>query len=164
MTNKEFFLKKFGEEKKIFGRVFAAIPADHHDYKPDAKSKTAVEIAAAIASEFWGLSEVVKKGTLDLSKEEAPKPKAVTEMADMFDGAAVALETTLAGMTDDQWENGPVTMIFPQGKWEAKVGDMCWGMLFDGIHHRGQISTYLRAMGGKVPSIYGPSADSAPQM
>jgi uncharacterized damage-inducible protein DinB len=35
-----------------------------------------------------------------------------------------------------------------------------WDFFFDAIHHRGQLSTYLRPMGGTVPSIYGPSADS----
>jgi uncharacterized damage-inducible protein DinB len=34
-----------------------------------------------------------------------------------------------------------------------------WGFLFDIIHHRGQITTYLRAMGAKVPQVYGPTAD-----
>ena len=39
------------------------------------------------------------------------------------------------------------------------VPEMLWGFLFDAIHHRGQLSSYLRPMGAKVPSIYGPSAD-----
>jgi uncharacterized damage-inducible protein DinB len=43
--------------------------------------------------------------------------------------------------------------------WETSLGDMLFGILFDAIHHRGQLSTYLRPMGAKVPSIYGPSAD-----
>ena len=42
---------------------------------------------------------------------------------------------------------------------EAPLGHMFWIGLFDAIHHRGQLSVYLRPMGGKVPSIYGPSAD-----
>jgi uncharacterized damage-inducible protein DinB len=40
------------------------------------------------------------------------------------------------------------------------VGGLLWLALFDAVHHRGQLSTYIRPMGGKVPSIYGPSADS----
>ena len=40
------------------------------------------------------------------------------------------------------------------------VGGLLWIALFDFIHHRGQLSTYIRPMGGKVPSIYGPSADA----
>ena len=43
--------------------------------------------------------------------------------------------------------------------WEATVGDMLFGFLFDAVHHRGQLSSYLRPMGAKVPSISGPSAD-----
>ena len=43
--------------------------------------------------------------------------------------------------------------------WKAPLGEMMWGLLFDAIHHRGQLSTYIRPMGGKVPSIYGPSGD-----
>ena len=39
------------------------------------------------------------------------------------------------------------------------LGEMLWGFLFDAIHHRGQLSSYLRPMGAKVPSIYGPSGD-----
>jgi len=43
---------------------------------------------------------------------------------------------------------------------EQPVGQFLWLILFDGIHHRGQLSAYMRPMGGTVPSIYGPSADS----
>ncbi len=47
--------------------------------------------------------------------------------------------------------------------WETTIDGFVWGFLFDAIHHRGQLSTYLRPMGGKVPSIYGPSADDSGQ-
>ncbi|QQS22740.1 hypothetical protein IPM19_03870 [bacterium] len=45
-------------------------------------------------------------------------------------------------------------------EWKDKKFKMVWGFFFDAIHHRGQLATYLRAMGAKVPPIYGPSADS----
>jgi hypothetical protein len=45
--------------------------------------------------------------------------------------------------------------------WEAPLGELLWFMFFDAIHHRGQLSTYIRPMGGKVPSIYGPSGDNS---
>ena len=44
--------------------------------------------------------------------------------------------------------------------WEDTIAEFVWGFLFDAIHHRGQLSAYLRAMGGKVPGIYGPSGDT----
>jgi uncharacterized damage-inducible protein DinB len=43
--------------------------------------------------------------------------------------------------------------------WETSLGDMLFGFMFDAIHHRGQLSSYLRPIGAKVPSIDGPSAD-----
>ena len=164
MTNKEFFLKKFSEEKKIFSRVFAAVPADHQDYKPDAKSKTAVELAATIASEISDLALLVKQGVVDHSAGMPERPAAMPEIVALFETGAVSLEEILGTVTDEEWEGKTLTAIYPMGKWESKMFDICWGLLFDVVHHRGQLSTYLRAMGGKVPSIYGPSADSAPQM
>ena len=47
--------------------------------------------------------------------------------------------------------------------WEDTIAQFVWGFLFDAVHHRGQLTTYLRPMGGKVPSIYGPSADDPGQ-
>ena len=47
-----------------------------------------------------------------------------------------------------------------QVAWETRLGDMLFGFLFDAIHHRGQLSSYLRPMGAKVPSIYGESYDA----
>ncbi len=43
---------------------------------------------------------------------------------------------------------------------EQPIGEFLWFILFDAIHHRGQLSTYIRPMGGQVPAIYGPSGDS----
>jgi hypothetical protein len=164
MTNKEFFLKKFGEEKKIFGRVFASVPADHQDYRPDPKSKTAVELAATIASEIADLALLVKQGTVDHSAGIPERPGTMPEIVTLFETGGASLEEVLGTVTDVEWEGKTLTAIYPQGKWESAMFDICWGLLFDVVHHRGQLSTYLRAMGGKVPSIYGPSADSAPQM
>jgi uncharacterized damage-inducible protein DinB len=164
MTNKEFFLKRFAGEKKVFARVFAAVPEEHRDYKPDPKSKTAVELSATIASEIADLAVLVKQGTVDHSAGMPPRPSTMPEIVALFETGATALDAVLASTTDEEWENKTLTAIYPMGKWESKMFDICWGLLFDVVHHRGQLSTYLRAMGGKVPSIYGPSADSAPEM
>ncbi len=44
---------------------------------------------------------------------------------------------------------------------EGPLREILWLLLFDAVHHRGQLSTYIRPMGGRVPSIYGPSADES---
>lgn len=64
-----------------------------------------------------------------------------------------------AKLDDTTWETKARFLVDGNVAWEASLGDMLFGFLFDAIHHRGQLSTYLRPMGAKVPSIYGPSAD-----
>jgi uncharacterized damage-inducible protein DinB len=55
---------------------------------------------------------------------------------------------------------GTVTFYVAKGVLgDMTVSDFAWFMLFDQIHHRGQLAVYVRMAGGKVPSIYGPSAD-----
>jgi uncharacterized damage-inducible protein DinB len=62
-------------------------------------------------------------------------------------------------MPPAKWEQ-QVPMTY-EGKEVMKMSatDTAWGFLVDIIHHRGQLSTYLRPMGAKVPQIYGPTAD-----
>jgi uncharacterized damage-inducible protein DinB len=69
------------------------------------------------------------------------------------------LETRVAKLDNAAWEKPAKFMMGGNPVWQAPLGDMLFGFLFDAIHHRGQLSTYLRPMGAKVPSIYGPSAD-----
>jgi uncharacterized damage-inducible protein DinB len=71
----------------------------------------------------------------------------------------VELEKRLATLDDMAWGEKARFLVDGNVVWETTLGEMLWGILFDAIHHRGQLSTYLRPMGGKVPSIYGPSAD-----
>jgi len=83
------------------------------------------------------------------------------EMAAAYDNHHRALAGKLSGLDDLVW-NRPAWLT--RGEQEIvlrdSVGGLLWLALFDAVHHRGQLSTYIRPMGGKVPSIYGPSADS----
>jgi uncharacterized damage-inducible protein DinB len=76
----------------------------------------------------------------------------------------VEFASHLKNMKDDDWNHAAYLI---QGAKEIllkdTVGGLLWIALFDVVHHRGQLSTYIRPMGGKVPSIYGPSADEAAQ-
>ena len=58
-----------------------------------------------------------------------------------------------------RWEQQIPFMLGGQEVMKASGIDNAWGFLLDSIHHRGQLTTYLRAMGSTVPQIYGPSAD-----
>jgi uncharacterized damage-inducible protein DinB len=71
-----------------------------------------------------------------------------------------ALAEQLQAMDDATWELPGRFLLDGKVIYEFPRRDLAWMLLFDGLHHRGQLSTYLRPMGGRVPSIYGPSGDS----
>jgi uncharacterized damage-inducible protein DinB len=71
------------------------------------------------------------------------------------------LAERLNDLDDEMW-NHPAWLIRGEQEIILKdtIGGLLWLSLFDAVHHRGQLSTYIRPMGGKVPSIYGPSRDA----
>ena len=71
-----------------------------------------------------------------------------------------AIMGTTKKMTSKKWEMKAGMYFGDKLDWESTRGLMAWSFLLDAVHHRGQLSTYIRPMGGKVPSIYGPSGDS----
>ena len=86
-------------------------------------------------------------------------PAAVGESIAAFEKNAEELERRIAKLDDAAWDGKAQFAVDGNVAWETGLGDMLFGFLFDAIHHRGQLSSYLRPMGAKVPSIYGPSAD-----
>jgi len=60
---------------------------------------------------------------------------------------------------EDDWKRTAKLYVGEQLIMEQPLGEFLWYLFFDAIHHRGQLSTYIRPMGGKVPQIYGPSGD-----
>jgi len=105
------------------------------------------------------ISSIATTGVLDFSQGYEPKGVQVKDYPGLAQKNLDQAIKDLQKLSDGDWENGEAKMVWQGGEWKAKKYDMAWGMLFDAIHHRGQLSTYLRAMGAKVPSIYGPSAD-----
>lgn len=164
MTVKELVIKTLADEAPIFERVIKAIPETHRDWKPDPKSKTAIELAATIAGETKILIAFLDKGEFDFANFTRPDDKEPDEIAAVAVAGLRETKEFAEKMTEEQW-NAEARMLMG-GKevgWNQPRGLMLYGMMLDIIHHRGQLSTYLRAMGGKVPSIYGPSADE-PEM
>jgi uncharacterized damage-inducible protein DinB len=158
MTNLEFCIVRRKAEVPAFTRVLKAIPATRLDYRPDPKARTAVELAWVIASEEAALVKLLDTGIVEW-KDERP-PAAVHEIAAVYERSAAAVDARLARLGEPAWDDaGRLLVADGSGAWEDTIGHFVWGFLFDAVHHRGQLSTYLRPMGGKVPSIYGPSAD-----
>jgi uncharacterized damage-inducible protein DinB len=155
MTNKEFFIKIVSEEAPKFRKAIEALPEDKHGHKVHERSREAGNLAAQLALQWKAISGIVKNGAPDFNPHEMG-PQSQADMLAKFDEGMSQLLKDAEAVSEEDWENGEAAM----GEWKDKRGGMAWGFLFDAIHHRGQLTTYLRAMGASVPAIYGPSADA----
>lgn len=158
-----FFADLMDNEAKSTTKVLQAIPNDRRDYKPDDKSRTAWELAKHLATgDIWFLDSICDaqfawdpEGEQKMTADMQTVDDVVAFYAREFPKRTERLRTT-------------------SGEQLAKDADF-FGMMKQpaisfigfannhGIHHRGQLASYLRAMGSKVPSIYGGSADEPMQ-
>jgi uncharacterized damage-inducible protein DinB len=160
MTDRELYVQRTKLEYPKFERVFAALPKERLDYRPHERSPSAAQIVWTLAREHAALCDIVDKGRTDWS--DTP-PRAYDEMVSMFNQSWKRLGDSVARLDDAGWTKKGQMLMGGKVAGEQPVGQFLWGFLFDAVHHRGQLTTYIRPMGGKVPSIYGPSADEAPR-
>jgi len=155
MTNKEFFMSTLKEEAPRFKVAIEALPEDKHGYKVHERAREAGNIAAQLAVQWKAISGILTTGMPNFDPHEMEK-QTKADMVAKLDQGMEQLQKDIEAISDQDWENGDASM---GPNWKDKKYRMAWGFLFDAIHHRGQLATFLRAMGAKVPSIYGPSAD-----
>ena len=151
MDEKTLFTKLWTDESKTTRKVLARIP-EGSDYRPDPKSRTAQEIAWQIVCEEKMLIDALESGKAEWSP--GPLPATMNEVLNAYETQMADVERRWAKLPDARW--GGTLEWFGS---ERPASPMAWSFLFDIVHHRGQITTYLRPMGSKVPQIYGPSAD-----
>jgi uncharacterized damage-inducible protein DinB len=157
MTNREFCIARRKAELPAFVKVLKAIPQDKKGYRADPKARSAAELAWLLATEESELLKLINTGTVEWKESEPPA--GVAEIVTLFERSAAAVQESLAKLTEADWEKKVCFVMADAPPWEDSLSEFVWAFFFDAIHHRGQLSTYLRPMGGKVPSIYGPSAD-----
>ena len=157
MRNHEFFAVRLEHEVPAFLRVLRAVPSDHFGYRPHEKSTSAGDLAWQIASEMVSLIDLLKTGVADY--RPAPRPSGSEEMAVTFEEAAKRAVELARNIDGDRWKSPGKFLMQGQLAWEASVAEIAWGFLFDLVHHRGQLSVYLRLRNVPLPPIYGPTAD-----
>jgi uncharacterized damage-inducible protein DinB len=158
INSREQYLKRFDMEQPTFARVLRALPEDQLSYKPHERSTAAGDLAWQISEEQRVLSGMLATG--DINWETKPRPSTLAEIISAYETNSAALREAVGSSDDEKWDSTARFMFGDQVGGTSTVGDFLWGFLFDMVHHRGQLSAYIRPMGGKVPSIYGPSADS----
>lgn len=156
MDQKALFLQFWEKEAAATRKVLSRIP-EGSDYRPDPKSRCAREIAWLIVREEIVLGEGLEKGALEW--QEVPPPGTMKEVLHVYDRHHDDLTRRLRAAALPVWERKVPFMYQGQEVMSDTGYNSAWGFLLDIIHHRGQLSTYLRPMGSTVPQIYGPSAD-----
>ncbi|MGH7677065.1 MAG: DinB family protein [Gemmatimonadaceae bacterium] len=151
MDEKSLFTDFWTNESKTTSKVLSRIP-DGSTYRPDPKSRTAQEIAWQVVCEEKMIIEALETGKVEWAPPQMPATMKEVQAAYEKQSADIA----------DRWKK------LPDARWSGQLdffgktrpaSPMAWSFLFDIVHHRGQITTYLRPMGSKVPQIYGPSGD-----
>jgi uncharacterized damage-inducible protein DinB len=157
MSTREYYVERFKAEKPTFVRVLRAVPPGEAAYRPHPRSSSAGGLVWLLAGELGDACSLVDRR--EVNYVQTPEPGTLAESLAAYEKNAGELEKRLATLDDAAWGEKARFLVGGNVAWETTLGDMLWGFLFDAIHHRGQLSSYLRPMGAKVPSIYGPSAD-----
>ena len=151
MDEKALFTKFWTSEARTTSRVLARIP-EGSDYRPDPKSRTAKQIAWQIVCEEKMIIEALETGKVEWAPP--PMPATMKEVVERYEEQSAGMPQRWQSLPSEKW-NGPLDFFGTQ----RPASPMAWSFLFDIVHHRGQITTYLRPMGSTVPQIYGPSGD-----
>jgi uncharacterized damage-inducible protein DinB len=143
-------------------KVLAAVQNGNREYKPDPKSRSAWELATHLATaDVWFIDSIVS-GSFVFDREAAKQAEAqFTDAQSVADFYTRTLPEKLDALRKLPGETLSEKISFfgmmemPRVQFIAMANN-------HSIHHRGQLAAYLRAMGSKVPDIYGPSADAEP--
>jgi uncharacterized damage-inducible protein DinB len=155
----DFVASEIEYEMQATLAVMAAVPAERSNYQPDAKSKTALGLCRHLALEDPWLLNSVADGAFTTAPPDDSDACGVMTPADAVARYQKNLPPALGrvrAMSGDQLLN----MIDLMGMVQLPAVNMLSMFGKHTVHHRGQLSAYLRAMGGKIPGIYGPTADT----
>lgn len=161
MTEKEMFLNSYDREFETTVKTLRAYPTDKFDFKPHEKSRSARELVWNFVHEERMILGGGLAGEIIFTTDTAPE--SMDAMIAEYEKLHRDTTEKIRELEDAEF-NVPITMHTGSDKTiDMRRGDAFWLALSDSIHHRGQLSVYIRLAGGKVPSIYGPSADDPGQ-
>ena len=163
MTIAEAFLAEFKNEVATTRKFLERLPEDKLTWKPHEKSKAAGELALHIATTPGQIAQAAIEDEFALPDGGSPQPKSVQEVLDALDESARLVRKILPTFDDAKmagnWrmtKDGQALLALPRMALLRSI------MLNHWYHHRGQFGVYLRLMGCRVPSSYGPSGDEQP--
>lgn len=156
-------LQELEQEAGTTRRVLERVPGDQLGWKPHERSWTLGQLALHVATVPGAIAEIATKPSISVPQFSQPSATSTAELISTLDESIAKAKTLLGGMDDatlaSTWRlmNGDREIFaVPRAVLLRSL------MLNHWYHHRGQLSVYLRQVGARVPSIYGPSADENP--
>ena len=157
------FLREFENEAQTTRRVLERVPADKLSWRPHPKSMSLGELALHVAASPAVISGWCTEDVTNFTGDKTPQPASTADILTAHDKGIATVKESLTKVGDEGMK----------AMWTAKAGDTTLMtmpkavlvrsvVLNHWIHHRGQLSVYLRLLDVPVPSIYGPSADENP--
>jgi len=151
-------LPSLKNEQHITRKIIDAVPADQGDYRPDTASMSALELAWHIVSAENFFMNGVAAG--EFNPAGGARPDSIRNASDVAAWYGESFQTNFERLTKLSGEQ-LVKIVDFRGLFQYPAVTYLQFALNHSIHHRGQLSVYLRPMGAKVPSIYGESYDDA---
>lgn len=159
MSQSAALLPEFDDEMRITRRLLERVPSDKPDWKPHPKSFSLAHLAQLVARMPGWNTLTIREDALDLSKGAGYTNQSTAELLALFDTNVREARAAIAEATD-------ADLAKP---WSLTMGDKVLMSMPRGVvvrqninhlvHHRGQLSVYLRLLDVPLPSIYGPTAD-----
>jgi uncharacterized damage-inducible protein DinB len=151
----QYGLGELGFESGVTKKVVAAIPESNKGYKPDASSRSCLELAHHIILSEEFFLKAMLAGKFDWVEEPLPPGTTISSLVARYEKSIPELSSKVAALPSDKL-TAPLSFF---GMFNHSAVYYFSFMLHHSIHHRGQLAACLRAAGGKVPSIYGGSFD-----
>jgi uncharacterized damage-inducible protein DinB len=152
-------LKEFDQEMAVTRRLLQRVPSEKGPWKPHEKSFALGHLAQLVSWMPGWIATSLREPDIDLAKASGYGFEQTEALLNMFDenvrGAREALMEVTGAALDEPWSlknAGHVLMTLPRG-------EVVRQHLSHLVHHRGQLTVYLRLIGVPLPSVYGPTAD-----
>jgi uncharacterized damage-inducible protein DinB len=152
------FLNVFNREHALTLKVMQAFPASKATFQPHPRSQTAKRLMWTFVMS-QDLVRAGLKGGMQIVPDVLEEPATLAEVIAAYEEGAREIAEQVSKSTDADLRATMPFLTGPSHLADVPLLDVMWMMLMDSIHHRGQLSVYVRMAGGLVPSIYGPSAD-----
>jgi uncharacterized damage-inducible protein DinB len=151
-----FYRERHRVESATTQRVFSALPSSNLSYTPHPNSSTVGDTAWTIVRGLRVSRDLLRSETAVVASESYPDHE--TLLAE-FHTVSQSVAEALLKLKQPNWSDERTVTSAGSVILRQPLGQILWLFHFDAIHHRGQLSTFLRPLGVKVPSIYGPSGD-----